>query len=89
MQFAVLVGGEEVGKFTNIGGYFMEYRSAASSTPNTPVTFTAELKEAEGETAQTEQKVLMKELNGQTFELDADGKVVDNADPVQIGRAHV
>lgn len=83
-EFAVLVGGEEVGKFTNIGGYFMEYRSAASSTPNTPVTFTAELKEAEGETAQTEQKVLMKELNGQTFELDADGKVVDNADPVLV-----
>lgn len=70
-----------VGKFENIGGYFLEYRSSASSTPSIPMTFTAEFAEdaAEG----TTQKVLMKSLNGQTFELE-NGNVVDNAYPVLV-----
>jgi len=81
-EFNVYINGDPVGNFKNIGGYFMEYRSSASSTPNTPITFTADL----GEDAQaTEtQKVLVKSLNGQTFELDSNGKVVDNASPVLV-----
>lgn len=81
-EFAVLVNGEEVGKFTNVGGYFMEYRSAASSTPNTPVTFTAEF--AENADATTRQKVLMKELNGQSFEVEDNGRITDTADAVLV-----
>ncbi|MDE7159148.1 MAG: hypothetical protein K2N74_06215, partial [Clostridiales bacterium] len=83
-EFAVLCNGQEIGKFTNIGGYFMEYRSAASSTPNTPITFTAELAENEGAATATKQKVLMKRLNGQSFKLGDDGKVDDNTDPVLV-----
>lgn len=67
--FAVEINGQEVDSFTNIGGYFLEYLSSASSTPRIPMTFTAELPEAaEGET-QTAQKVLIKQLNGQSFEV--------------------
>ena len=55
--------------FTNIGGYFLEYRSSAATTPQTPMTFKMTLPEAkEGEEAPT-QKLLMKSLNGQTFEV--------------------
>ena len=54
-----------VGKFENIGGYYLEYRSSASSTPSIPMTFTAEFAEDAEEGAT--QKVLMKSLNGQTF----------------------
>lgn len=78
-EFKVTLGGTEIGKFTNIGGYFLEYRSQSSSSPNTPITFTAHL--PEGATAQ--QQVLMKELNGQTFAL-TDGQVTDNASPVLV-----
>ncbi len=79
-EFKVLLNGEEAGVFTNIGGYFLEYLSSASSTPRDPITFTAD-KLAEGK---TEQKLLMKELNGQSFTLNSDGRVTDNADPVLI-----
>ncbi len=67
-------------RFANIGGYFLEYRSSASSTPSTPITFEAELPEGTDSATQT---VLMKALNGQTFEL-TDGKVQDNAAPVLV-----
>ncbi len=70
-----------VGKFENIGGYYLEYRSSASSTPSIPMTFTAEFAEDAEEGAT--QKVLMKSLNGQTFELE-NGNVVDNAYPVLV-----
>lgn len=67
--FAVEINGEEAGLFTNIGGYFLEYLSSASSTPRIPMTFTAELPEAEEGETQVAQKILLKELNGQSFAL--------------------
>ena len=79
-EFAVLLNDEKVGTFTNIGGYFLEYLSSASSTPRDPITFQSD-KLAEGK---SEQKLLMKELNGQSFKLNGDGRVTDNADPVLI-----
>lgn len=78
-EFAVCINGEFVGKFTNIGGNYLEYLSSASSTPRVPMTFTAdELKEGA-----ENQKVLMKELNGQSFKL-VNGQVKDNAAPALV-----
>lgn len=62
-EFSVYVNGVKAGTFTNIGGYFMEYLSSASDTPRTPITFEA-TRLPEGS-----QTVLVKELNGQSFEL--------------------
>ena len=72
---------EEIGTFTNIGGYFLEYRSSAASSPQVPVTFEAENTVSAG--GASEQNVFMKSLNGQTFELK-DGFVTDNAKPVVV-----
>ena len=69
-------------EFTNIGGNFMEYRSSAATSPNTPMTFTAELPEGAAEGAT--QKVLVKELNGQSFVLTEEGKVHDDTAPVLV-----
>ncbi len=68
-------------KFTNIGGNYLEYRSSAATTPNTPITFTAELPEGAAEGAM--QSVLMKSLNGQSFAL-TEGRVQDNIAPVLV-----
>ncbi len=84
-EFVVFVNGTEVGVFTNIGGNFMEYLSSASSTPRDPITFTATLPdETESSYKQVPQCVLMKELNGQSFEVADDGRIEDNADPVLV-----
>ena len=69
-------------EFTNIGGNFMEYRSSAATSPNTPMTFTAELPEGAAEGAT--QKVLVKELNGQSFVLTEEGKVHDDTAPMLV-----
>ena len=66
------------GAFTNVGGNYAEYRSASSSTPNTPITFTMELA---SDADVSSVNVLMKSLNGQSFQL-TDGKVVDTVAPV-------
>lgn len=79
-EFNVKVNDVLVGKFTNIGGYYMEYLSSASSTPRDPITFTVDGL-AEGK---TEQLVLMKELNGQNFKLNSVGRIDDDADPVLV-----
>ena len=60
--------------FNNIGDNYAEYRSSAASKPNTPIIFMTkfdeEEKAAEGEEEkETEQKILIKELNGQTLEV--------------------
>lgn len=68
-------------EFTNIGGNYLEYRSSAATTPNTPITFTAELPEGAAEGAT--QSVLMKSLNGQSFAL-AEGRVQDVTAPVLV-----
>ncbi len=79
-EFDVLVNGVKVGTFTNIGGYFMEYLSSASSTPRDPITFRADVLQ-EGK---SEQKLLMKELNGQSFKLNDNSRIDDNADPALV-----
>ncbi len=68
---------EFLGNFTNIGANFLEYSTTKSTLP---MTFIAEL--AEGETEKQLVKTLS--LNGQTFEVNEDGKVVDNASPVLV-----
>lgn len=79
-EFAVYVNGEYIGRLTNIGGYYLEYLSSASSTPRIPIAFAAdELTEGA-----SEQRIFIKELNGQSFALDENGKVVDNAPPVLV-----
>lgn len=74
-EFQVLINGTEIGKITNVGGYYMEYLSSASSTPRIPITFMADDLQSEEEKL----GVLVKKLNGQSFEVNADGRVVDNA----------
>ena len=76
-------GGAQVleSRFTNIGGNYLEYRSSAATTPNTPITFTAELPEGAAEGAT--QSVLMKSLNGQSFAL-TEGRVQDVTAPVLV-----
>ncbi len=71
-----------IGTFTNIGGYFMEYRSTSATSPQLPMLFEATMPEniAEG----TEQTLLFKELNGQSFVLNDSGSVVDNAPAVLV-----
>lgn len=73
---------DPAGTFENIGGYFLEYRSVNSSTPNTPITFTTEF--PENTDSSVRQTVLMRELNGQKFELDSNNRVVDNAPAVLV-----
>ncbi len=66
---------EEIGTFTNIGGYFMEYRSTSSSTPQFPMTFEATmpgfdasaLDEKYRDCDDVRQFLFMKDLNGQSF----------------------
>ncbi len=82
-EFNVTVNGKETNKkFTNIGGYYLEYRSSSSSTPNTPITFTATFsKEAEASVKQT---LLMKSLNNQPMELDGSDRVNDTEPAVLV-----
>ncbi|MFR5101099.1 MAG: hypothetical protein ACLTE4_00995 [Christensenellaceae bacterium] len=82
-EFFVLLNESYIGTFTNVGANFAEYSSTASSTPMVPFAFTAEMPEgAEGDSATT--KILFKELNGQSFELDEDKKIADTAKPVLV-----
>ena len=70
------------GKFTNVGGYFLDYRSASSSTPNTPITFTAKFSAAAD--AKLRQQVLMKSLNQQSMLLNSSDRVVDDTPAVLV-----
>ena len=82
-EFSVYVNGTKAGTFTNIGGYFMEYLSSASDTPRTPISF--ECTTLSGES----QKVLVKQLNGQSFALNEEGNVVDDTAPVLVVNSEV
>jgi len=77
-DYTVSVGDTEIGTLTNIGGYFMEYISSTSSSSRIPLSYKCEL--AEGKTRQL---VILKSLNGQTFELKS-GKIVDNKAPALV-----
>lgn len=72
-----------VGKFTNIGGYYIEYRSSSSSKANTPITFTAEFSK-EGTDSSTKQEILMKSLNNQPLSLTSADRVDDTAPAVLV-----
>lgn len=78
-EFGVCVNGTLVGKITNVGGYYLEYLSSASSTPRDPMKFRAD-ELAEGA---TEQIVLVKALNGQSFSVTNE-RIEDNAAPVLV-----
>jgi len=78
-EYDVYVNGEKIGTFTNIGGNYIEYFSTATDTPRTPVTFKAD--KLSGTNAQ---KVLVKELNGQSFALNQNKEIEDNAAPVMV-----
>lgn len=82
-EFSVYVNGTKAGTFTNIGGYYMEYLSSASDTPRTPISF--ECTTLSGES----QKVLVKQLNGQSFALNEEGNVVDDTAPVLVVNSEV
>ena len=70
----------EIGTFTNIGGYFLEYRSSAATTPQTPVTFAAQIADpAAGEQA-AEQKVLLRSLNGQSLVIKGNDLTASDAE---------
>lgn len=62
------------GKFTNIHGDYVKY----SASKIVPLAFSAEV--PEGKT----QGFTMRSLNGQGFELNGDGKIVDNVAPVLV-----
>lgn len=79
-EFAVYVNETYIGNFTNIGGYFLEYFSSASSTPRVPMTFRADSLES----GASEQQILVINLNGQSLRLTDDGKIVDDTAPVLV-----
>lgn len=82
-QFFVTLNGETIGMFEDVGADFAEYFSASATTPMVPFAFKAEMPDgAEGDAAKS--TLIFKELNGQTFELDADQKITDNAKPVLV-----
>ncbi|MBQ9729516.1 MAG: hypothetical protein IJV80_01760, partial [Clostridia bacterium] len=66
---------EQIGEFENVGENY-----APSSL--TPMAFKMTMPTGAADTVKS--YVLVKELNGQSFELDADNKVTDNAKPVLI-----
>ncbi len=79
----------ENNSFTNIGGNFLEYRSSASTTPSTPITFKTELAPTptapEGQTRNAvNQRVTMKSMNKQGFVLESDGRVKDTEAAVLV-----
>ncbi len=73
-SFKVKVNGVELAaEFTNIGANYAEYASDGIQ----PLTFTANTKEATVTVGLTE-------LNGQSFAIDEDEKITDNAAPVLV-----
>ena len=79
-NFTVTVNGEdnEVGTFRNIGKYYAQYASASATTPLTPLTFSATgIGEGGAE-------FNIQSLNGQTFDVDADGNVDDDTAPALV-----
>ena len=79
-DFAVYVSfgegkGEYLGNFTNIGGNFIR----SSGDTLVPLTFEAELRAKAAEEEKVTQIVEFHSLNEQTFDLNEEGKVVDNA----------
>lgn len=70
--------GSVEGTFTNIGKNFADYASASSETPITPLTFSAEAEDGE------EVLLTVRSLNGQSFALNEDNRIVDKTPPVLV-----
>ncbi|MBD5636573.1 MAG: hypothetical protein HDP28_01955 [Clostridia bacterium] len=84
-EFAVLVNTKKAGTFENIGGYYLEYRSSSSSTPNTPITFTATFDENAEETdSSKKQSLFMKSLNKQSMVVVGENNRVDDNAPAVL-----
>ena len=86
-RFKLMVGNSEgalseAGELTNIGGYYLEYHAASSTTPSIPITFKVNL--ADNAESGTKQLVHMKSMNKQSFTLNESNKVVDDASPVLV-----
>ncbi len=75
-EFGVYLNGANApfGKLVNVGGNYLEYRSSASTTPSTPMTFSAEISREDAK-----QKVFMNRLNGQMLEV-TDGTAAETAE---------
>ena len=78
-EFKVLLSGNEIGKFENVGANYAEY----SYNDTYPLTIKADLGD-ENVAADAKVKVLLYELNGQSFDNITEGKVMDNAAPVVV-----
>ena len=79
-QFKVLLNGQEIGTFENVGANFAEYTVGKQY----PFAFSADMpKPAEGQTA-AQALVYLYDINGQQFDKLSDGKIVDNAAPVLV-----
>lgn len=76
-EFDVAIGDVKLDPFTNIGGYYLEYRSTAATPSNDPMTFTANMAEDNKEAVQV---VLLSELNGQTLEVTGGTPELTDAD---------
>ena len=66
------------GDFTNIGKNFADYASASSDTPITPLTYGAETEDG------AEVLLTIRSLNEQSFALDSENRINDNAVPVLV-----
>ena len=77
-DFTVLIGGTEAGTFTNIGRYYARYASASADTPITPLSFKASV------AGENKAKFEIRSINGQSFKLDENGEILDDAAPVLV-----
>ena len=62
--------------FTNIGKNFAKYASSSSSTPVTPLAFTAD--------TEAPVEFTLQSMNGQSFALNEDGQITDDTPPVLV-----
>lgn len=84
--YLTTVGGDAVklGTFTNVGAAYGEYASSSATTPLTPFKVTAKV--PADENTETVEKSVIKvvDINGQSFKLNDDRKIEDNAAPVLV-----
>lgn len=80
-EFDVLLNGNSIGKFENVGENYAVNQTANTTKGTVAIApLTVKATPAEGK---TETKVIMSELNGQSLAL-TEGKITDNADPVLV-----
>ena len=75
----------QLGKFTNVGASYGEFASSSATTPLTPFKVSAKVPDTDNDTETTEKSVVkVVDINGQSFKLNADKKIEDNAAPVLV-----